>query len=63
MKLCTRCKITKELDKFGLSKLNSTKVEDQKKLCCYTNLRPMWFSDNVRKSNKTEEIKNKCRLT
>jgi hypothetical protein len=35
-----------------------TKSEEQKKCFHYTNLRPMWASENISKSSKHEGIKH-----
>ena len=39
-----------------LSYFNFSDPDQQKRACHYTNLRPMWAVDNIRKSNKLIEV-------
>jgi len=39
-----------------ISNFDLKDIEEQKKACYYTNLQPMWQTDNLRKSNKTLTI-------
>lgn len=39
-----------------ISRFNLSDSEEVKQACHYTNLQPLWFIDNVRKSDKTESV-------
>lgn len=41
---------------LALANFDLTSPEELKKACHYTNLKPMWAKDNIKKSNKNKSV-------
>jgi hypothetical protein len=48
-KKCNKCLIEKTIDSFFK---NSSNEDELYKLCYFTNLQPMWATDNIKKGAK-----------